>query len=98
MAASSVTVRPGRRRSLPFPRSSSAFAVVFVFAFVLGVGAAVPAHAATLRGTVVDTQGHPVAAVRVDVVGPLGARHVYTDASGTFSVVEFASRRLSCVG
>ena len=35
-----------------------------------------------VRGTVVDPQGHPVSAVRVDVVGPLGARHVYTDASG----------------
>ena len=82
MVPTSAAARTGQAHT------SRSFAVVFVFAFVFGVSAAVPAHAATLRGTVVDPQGHPVSAVRVDVVGPLGARHVYTDASGTFSVVD----------
>jgi len=61
-------------------------AVVFVvgFAFVFGAGAAVPADAAVLRGTVVDSQGSSVAAARIVIVGPLGARHVYTDGDGRF--------------
>ena len=73
------------------PHASRSFAVVFVLLFAFGLGSLSwvdAASAAVLRGTVVDPQGNTVAAVRVDVVGPLGARHVYTDASGGFTVAD----------
>ncbi len=45
-----------------------------------------PAEAAGVRGLVTDPEGRPVVSARVAVVGPLGARTVYTDADGRFDV------------
>jgi outer membrane cobalamin receptor len=65
--------------------------VVFAFVFVFGLTAATRLHAATLRGTVMDPQGTVVASARVVVVGPLGARHVYTDAEGRYEITDLSA-------
>ena len=44
------------------------------------------ARAGDVRGVVTDPAGRPVVSVRVAVVGPLGARTVFTDAEGRFDV------------
>jgi outer membrane cobalamin receptor len=42
------------------------------------------ASSAVLSGTVADPDGRPVAGVRLDIVGPIGARTVVTDGTGRF--------------
>jgi outer membrane cobalamin receptor len=55
-------------------------------ALLLFTTSALPAQAAGVRGMVTDPEGRPVASARVAIVGPLGARTVYTDAGGRFDV------------
>ena len=49
-------------------------------------GSAFSAEASGVRGLVTDPEGRPVVSARVAIVGPLGARTVYTDADGRFDV------------
>ncbi len=57
--------------------------VLFLF-LVFWFSSLLSASAAVLNGTVTDPDGRPVPNVRLDIVGPIGARTVVTDGTGHF--------------
>ena len=70
--------------------SPSIASVLLLVPLVLAAGV-LTADAAEVRGVVTDPGGRPVGSVRVAVVGPLGARTVFTDGEGRFTVPNLPS-------
>ncbi len=70
--------------------SPSIASVLLLVPLVLAAGV-LTADAAEVRGVVTDPGGRPVGSVRVAVVGPLGARTVFTDGDGRFTVLNLPS-------
>ena len=62
------------------------FLRVVCLALLVFTTSALSAQAAGVRGLITDPEGRPVVSARVAIVGPLGARTVYTDADGRFDV------------